>query len=105
MPCPRHQVSLAGGTTPVWSPDGKRILYVVGRDLVAATIGSLTPFTIGSRETLPGYGFTFTGIHADYDLMKDGSLIAFRAADRDAQAVVVYNWGAEVRRRMRASER
>ncbi|MGQ0702741.1 MAG: TolB family protein [Gemmatimonadales bacterium] len=101
----RYQVSLAGGTTPIWSPDGARIVYLAGREIIAATVGSTMPFTISSRTPLAGREFTFTGIHADYDLMKDGSLIAFRATEQDAQAVVVHNWGRELLRRMQASAR
>ena len=98
----RYQISLTGGATPLWSPDGKRIYYVVGRDLIAATIGSLAPFSIASREKLPLRGFTFGGIHADYDVLPDGrTLLAFQAGDEDAHIVAVYNWRAEVLARMR----
>jgi eukaryotic-like serine/threonine-protein kinase len=102
----RYQVSLAGGTTPLWSPDAKRIYYVAGRDLVAATIGSTSPFTIASRETVNTRGITFNNIHADYDVMKDGrTVIAFRTSGDDAQIVAVYNWRAEVLARMRDAAR
>lgn len=102
----RYQISLAGGTTPLWSPDGKRIYYVAGRDLIAATIGSTAPFTIASREPVIGRGFSFNGIHADYDALKDGrTLVAFRAPEEESQIVAVHNWRAEVRARMRQATR
>jgi len=102
----RYQVSLAGGTTPLWSPDNKKIYYVSGRDLVAATIGSTSPFTIASRETVNIRGVTFNNIHADYDVMKDGrTVIALRTSGDDAQIVAVYNWRSEVLARMRDAAR
>jgi len=102
----RYQISLAGGATPLWSPDNKKIYYVAGRDLVAATIGSTTPFTIAARETVNIRGVTFNNIHADYDLKKDGkTLIAFRASGDDAQIVAVYNWRSELLARMRDAAR
>ena len=101
----RYQVSLNGGSTPVWSPDGKRIFYQADRQIVAATIASTQPFSIGLRMPILGRGFSFNGIHADYDVAKDGRIIALRPADDDAQLIVVHNWRAELRARMQGSRR
>jgi Tol biopolymer transport system component len=46
----QFQVSIAGGHSPVWSADGRRIYYANGEQLMAATIGSTQPFTIASRS-------------------------------------------------------
>ena len=101
----RYQISLAGGGTPVWSPDGTRIYYVGGRDLIAATIGSTEPFSISSRVPVVGAGFSFNGIHADYDVLRDGSILAFRVAEETARIVAVYNWRTELLARMRGTAR
>jgi len=102
----RYQVSLNGGATPVWSRDGRRIFYVTERQLVAATIGSTQPFSIASRETVLGRTFSFSGTHADYDIVPDGkSFLVQRSPDQDLQVVVVLNWLAEVRARLRGTAR
>ena len=102
----RYQVSLAGGATPLWSSDGKRIYYVAGRDLVEATIGSFAPFSIASRKLVDSRGFTFQNIHADYDVLKDArTLIVFRSGGDGPQIVTIHNWRAEVLARMRDAAR
>jgi serine/threonine-protein kinase len=102
----RYQVSLNGGATPLWSPDGKRIFYMADRQIIAATIGSTQPFSIASRVPVFGRGFSFNGIHADYDVARDGrTFLALRPADDDAQLIAVHNWRAELRARMQGNAR
>ena len=73
--------------------------------MIAATIGSTEPFSLSSREPVIGRGFTFNGIHADYDVLRDGTILAFRTDEAEAQVVTVYNWRAELRARMRVTGR
>lgn len=102
----RYQISLNGGATPVWSPDGKRIFYTADRQIIAATIGSTQPFSIASRAPVLSREYTFNGIHADYDVAKDGrTFVALRPADVDAQLIAVHNWRAELRARMEGTRR
>jgi eukaryotic-like serine/threonine-protein kinase len=101
----RYQVSLNGGATPVWSADMRRIYYVAERQLMAATITSFQPFTIGARDAVLGRAFSFGGTHADYDVARDGrSFIALRSPDQDVQLVIVHNWASELRARMRGTQ-
>jgi serine/threonine-protein kinase len=95
------QVSLTGGGTPVWAPDGKKIYYVNGHQLIAAIIGSEQPFTIASRTVVLSSGYDFQGIHADYDVARDGTIVAFQLPSAGTQLVVVRNIGAELRARLR----
>lgn len=101
----RVQVSVNGGTTPVWAPDGKRIYYANGSELWVATIASTQPFTIASRSVVLDRGYTFNNVHADYDVMADGSIVALRSPGQDQQLVVVRNLGAELRDRLRSTSR
>jgi hypothetical protein len=43
--------------------------------------------------------------HADYDVMADGSIVAFRSPSQVQQLVVVRNLGAELRDRLRSTPR
>ncbi len=99
------QVSFTGGGTPVWSADGRKIYYVNGEQLIAATIGSTTPFTIASRQVVLARGHSFLGVHADYDVARDGTILAFQSPSGSIQLVVVRNIGAELKARVRAAPR
>ena len=99
------QVSLNGGGSPVWSPDGKKIYYVNGEQLIAATIGSTNPFTIATRQVVLSRGYNFFGVHADYDVARDGTILAFQPPSGLTQLVVVRNIGAELKARLRSAPR
>lgn len=99
------QVSLTGGGSPVWSPDGRKIYYVNGQQLVAATIGSTNPFTVASREVVLSRGYNFLGVHADYDVSRDGTILAFQSPSGITQLVVVRHLGAELKARVQAAPR
>jgi Tol biopolymer transport system component len=97
------QVSLNGGGTPVWAPDGKKIYYVNGEQLIAATIGGTSPFSIASRQVVLSRGYNFLGIHADFDVARDGTIIAFQPPSGSTQLVVVRNIAAELKARVLAA--
>jgi len=102
----RFQVSLDGGATPIWSADGRRIFYVNSGQLTAATIGSVQPFTIAQRSVVLPRGYTFNTVHADYDVARDGrTIVALQSPRQDAQLVVVRNFGAELKARLRGTPR
>ena len=102
----QFQVSLGGGGTPIWSADGRRIFYVNASQLMAANIGGTQPFTISSREVVLARGYTFLAVHADYDVAKDGrTILALQSPSQDATLVVVRNFAAELRARVRDAPR
>jgi hypothetical protein len=84
----------------VWAPDGKRIDYVNGQQLIGATIGSTNPFTIASRSVILSRGYSFLGVHADYDVGQDGTIFAFQSPS-GSTLVVVKNLATELRERVR----
>ena len=48
----RRQVSIDGGTEPVWSPDGTELFYRNGAALMAAAVETTPDFRVRSREVL-----------------------------------------------------
>ena len=65
------------------------------------SIGSLHPFRIASREVVLAKGFTFDGVHADFDVAADGrTILGLQSTAQDAGLVVVRNYREEVRNRL-----
>ncbi|MEQ1691032.1 MAG: protein kinase, partial [Gemmatimonas sp.] len=101
----RVQVSAGPGSEPVWSPDGRRIYYISGRELIAANVITGATFTVGTRETLFTDDFIPGAIHANYDVARDGkSFLMPMAKDQASQFSVVVNWLQDVKRRLAARE-
>jgi eukaryotic-like serine/threonine-protein kinase len=57
-PGPRRAVTVDGGNTPVWTPDGRRIIYINGDYFEEATIALEPEFTV-SRRRLFEHGRTW----------------------------------------------
>ncbi|HEX6251329.1 MAG TPA: protein kinase [Gemmatimonadaceae bacterium] len=103
-PGARVQVSVAGGSEPVWSRDGRRLFYRDNQSFHAATV-SLTPtFSVLSREVLFRDDFVKAPLpHANYDVTPDGSHLLLLKATEQAQVVVAHNWREEVRTQLRGA--
>ena len=94
----RFQVSVDGGTEPVWSPDGRRLFYRRNRLITAATIAASPRFSVAKREELFEGDFLFQGVHAEYDISPDGKqFLVMKVAASDVQTIVVQNWLSELR--------
>jgi serine/threonine-protein kinase len=101
-PGPKVQVSTNGGAEPVWSRDGKRLFYRTGRRVVAATLTTAPQLSVASRSELFDDVFLpATSPHANYDVSPDGSRLLFLAGVDDQRLIVIYNWAAELRNRLR----
>ena len=87
----RWQVSLDGGTEPLWSPAGGEIFYRNGDRMMAASVRTTGGFEVGDRKQL------FTGEYAvspfrarDYDVSRDGqTFFLLQPIVGAAQAIVV----------------
>ena len=72
-PGSRTQVSVRGGTEPVWSHDGRRLFYRDTQHLIAANVSTTSSFSVTSRETLFTDDFVRYSLpHANYDVSPDG---------------------------------
>jgi Tol biopolymer transport system component len=94
----RWQVSLGGGTDPVWSGDGRELYYVNDERLMAATLEfAPTVRTVERRVVLDVFAPLWYG---DYDVHPDGGLIALvrgSGTGEQREIVMVLNWFAELR--------
>jgi len=100
----RVQVSLGGGTEPVWSPDNSELFYWINNTMMAASVETAGEFRVIERQVL------FTGrylrwvYHPQYDVHPDGQtfvMVANWGAGISQRVVVVVNWFDELRRLVR----
>ena len=99
----RIQVSNGGGSEPVWSRDGRALYYRQGDALMAAAVSVTPTFAVQSRRQLFAGAYEASGPHANYDAAPDGRhLLMLKAKDDRAPVVMVINWAAEVRDRLKA---
>jgi hypothetical protein len=100
----RVQVSVIGGTEPVWSRDGRRLFYRGDGVLIAAAIRPGPTFEVASRDTVLSDTYVFAGNpHANYDVMPDGSHFILLQGAGTGEMVVVSSWESVLRARMGTS--
>ena len=98
----RWQVSLDGGTEPVWSPTGREIFYRNGDRMMAATVRTVGAFEVGTRTMLfEGAYHTLPTQITNYDVTRDGrTFVMLQPVQGTAQTVfVTLNWFDQMRRR------
>ncbi len=90
----RIQVSAAGGSRPVWSPDGSRLYYMEERRLMSATLGRAPTIRVASRAVL------FEGRYeTDFDVSPDGTrFLMIESETSGLNLVVIPDWRTELRR-------
>jgi serine/threonine-protein kinase len=98
----RWQVSLEGGTEPVWSPTGREIFYRDGDRMMAAAVRTVGAFEVGARTQLfEGTYHTLPTQITNYDVTKDGkTFVMLQPVQGTAQTVfVTLNWFDQLRRK------
>ena len=113
----KYQVSNGGGRAPVWSPDGKQLIYhsTTLNRLVVMNVRSGPGLTFSSPAPLPIDNTIHPLAQRNYDVMPDGSqfvvILPVETAANDStrppatQFNVVLNWFEELRARAPANRR
>jgi Tol biopolymer transport system component len=100
----RVQVSVNGGTCPLWSANGRKLYYVNNQQVWAASVTTSPTFAVRSQKKLFESDFTELPGHANYDVSPDGKhFLMVRPSISGDQVVVVHNWRTELRERLRTS--
>jgi hypothetical protein len=97
------QVSVEGGSAPVWSPDGRELFYQHGESMMAATVETVGGSRWGTPKVL------FTGPYCvrsarNFDVSRDGRRFLMIKRHEDplkpsarSELTVVLNWFEELR--------
>jgi eukaryotic-like serine/threonine-protein kinase len=101
----QYQASAGGGTSPVWSIDGRAIFYRNGGKYFRVNVTTSPDFKAAKPEEL----FTLSGSdqQMNYDLAPDGKRFAVIKSGSDsggAEYHVVVNWIEELRARVRPAK-
>jgi hypothetical protein len=97
------RISINGGAEPVWSRDSHKIFYRGSQQFIAATLSADPVLTVVSREVLFDDTYLGAGLpHANYDVAPDGAHFVVLKGAEAAQVLVVHNWVAELRARLKS---
>jgi Tol biopolymer transport system component len=102
----RYQLATDGDSHhPMWSPDGRELLYVPGANLISARIITTRPAFSFSNPTQVPVGRIVMGPppnHRPFDITREGKFVALRNAASGTpttpQIHVVLNWFEELKR-------
>jgi hypothetical protein len=98
-PGPNVAVSVDGGLSPIWSPDGKELFFRQGGKVMAAAVGYEDGIHFGSPVELFDGPYTLDLLgHQRYDVSPDGQSFLMVENSDDFPIVVVQGWGGELER-------
>jgi serine/threonine-protein kinase len=96
----------APGSVPSWSPDGRELFYVQGRDMMAVPVTTSATFALGAPRKLlevPLSVVLASDTSTNYDVAPDGRFLVVRQTSKEFQAghlVVALDWFETLRRRV-----
>ena len=102
------QISVDGGTEPIWSSDGKRLFYRVGTQVIAVPIANGSVARPGAPRVLFDGAYVALGLvtRQSMSVSPDGKhFVMLRRVDDDARLVVTTNWVTELRTSISAAHR
>ena len=101
---PGRQISVDGGTAPVWAPDGREVYYRNGDEMMAVGITTVPTLSAGTPHLLFEGSYFASGnggVRRTHDLSPDGQrfvMIQDEAPSTVTQIHVVPNWTEELKR-------
>jgi Tol biopolymer transport system component len=90
------QVSANGGDEPMWTRDGRHIVYREGQRFMSAELAPGRDLSVASR--VPLFAGDFARGYTDYDIAPDGRLLVVRSVGGNERLTVTLNWLSEARR-------
>ncbi|HYU90931.1 MAG TPA: protein kinase [Gemmatimonadales bacterium] len=94
----RWQVSLDGGTEPLWAASGRELFYRNGTKMMVAATTLHPTFTVGARRELFEGSYVNDPVYRSYDVTRDGrGFVMVRSPKPMGDFVVVLNWFDQLR--------
>lgn len=87
------QISASGGTTPVWSPDGRELFYRSAADLMAVTL-SRTPTGLQPSTERRLFSLAHASVGGAFGVSADGNRFVFVRSSAERLSVVL-NWSPQ----------
>ncbi|MDA2928027.1 protein kinase, partial [Acidobacteria bacterium AH-259-G07] len=98
-PGPKIPVSINGGLSPIWAPDGGELFFRKGGKVLAAPVTYKPELRIGQPVELFEGSYTLDLMgHQRYDIAPDGQKFLMVENSDDFRIVIVQNWIDELRR-------
>src|SRR5256884_120339 len=98
----RWQVSLDGGSEPVWAANGHELFYRNGTKMMVAAIALHPTFTVGARRELFEANYVSDPVHRSYDVTRDGrGFVLVRSPKTSGEFIIVLNWFDQLREQTR----
>jgi Tol biopolymer transport system component len=99
-PGAKVQVSIRGGTEPVWSRDGRRLFYrSEGKFRVADVSETPTFHVVSQTDFMDDTYLPLPVPHANYDVTPDGRKLLVLKGNQP-EILVVHDWAAEVKAKL-----
>ena len=103
----RWQVSTGGGSSPLWDPNGKGIVYRQGQLIQHVAVSTSPAFAPGTPATLSATTLPVDGAGMSYAMAPDGTLIVVKpiaGAGGPIEYRLVLNWIEDLRARVKAGK-
>ncbi|HVF38669.1 MAG TPA: hypothetical protein VM939_02140, partial [Gemmatimonadaceae bacterium] len=88
---PRVQVSIGGGTEPLWTANGSRIVYRAGEKFVAAILTGGGEVSVSERRELFNDTYRSASMRSSYDVDRSGSRFVLLRQVGTSEIVVALN--------------
>ncbi|HZI99410.1 MAG TPA: hypothetical protein VFD22_02025, partial [Gemmatimonadaceae bacterium] len=99
----RNLISIGGGAvSPVWTRDGKHLLYSTGSQLIEATLSFEPTFSVVSRKVVYSGSFVTTSIHANFDVAPSQTeYLVLKNQFDNSEVIMIYDWKYELLSRLK----
>jgi serine/threonine-protein kinase len=94
----RLKISIKGGNSPTWAPDGKTLYYLEGMRMIAVSIETAPSFRVTGRRQLFEGDYVQYRWSRQYDTLADGSGFVMIRNPPRGNVEVVTRWFDELRR-------
>jgi Tol biopolymer transport system component len=92
----RSQISIKGGTSPTWAPDGSAVYYFEGTSLVAVSVETEPRFRVTGRKRLFDGDYVQYRWSRQYDIHPDGTRFILIKRPTRSNVEVVTHWFTEL---------